>query len=553
MSQQTVADVDAGTQTGEERARELATLLHIAQDITSNLSPDFLLREILEKLKTVVNFSNATIVRREGDLFHSVADWLELSDQPASRVKFPASNYLDQKVMASGRPLLIGDAHYDDTEEARDFRRQASHFLQTYYKSVRTWMRVPLIFKGETIGMLTLHNEQPNAYTAHHADLAMAFASYAAIALENAQIFAASQRRADQFRAINEAGQHITALLSEDELLEQTQKVIRDNFGYYFISIGLVDGENLLIRTDCDCGRTQLKVGEEGAMGWVAAHGRPLLIPDAAQDPRFIPAASGARTLSELALPIQLKDRLIGVLNIESDQRDAFGADDIVILQALANQLAVALENIRLYEQARQLAALEERQKLARDLHDSVSQALYGIALGTRTARALLEREPAQAAEPLDYIASLAEAGLAEMRALIFELRPESLQSEGLTAALIKQVEAARARHQLDVVVDFCSEPEASLEIKEVFYRVAQEALHNIAKHARANRVELRLENGDGRLTLSIRDDGQGFDPAGEFPGHLGLHSMRERVEAVGGMFRLESAPGRGTLIQVEI
>jgi signal transduction histidine kinase len=370
---------------------------------------------------------------------------------------------------------------------------------------------------------------------------------------EESLLLASSQRRAEQFRALNEAGRHITALLSEAELLLQTQNVIRENFGYYFISIGLVEGENLIIRTDCDCGRTHLKVGEEGAMGWVAAHGRSLLIPDAAQDPRFIPAVSGARTLSELALPIQLKDRLIGVLNIESDQRDAFGADDIIVLQALANQLAVALENARLYEQAHQLAALEERQKLARELHDSVSQALYGIALGTRTARTLLDRDPNRAAEPLDYIVSLAEAGLAEMRALIFELRPESLQSEGLTVALSKQAEAARARYQLDVITDFCPEPETSLEIKEALYRVVQEALHNVAKHARANRVELRLENGNGRLTLSIRDDGQGFDPTGEFPGHLGLRSMRERVEAIGGAFRLESAPGQGTFIQAQI
>jgi signal transduction histidine kinase len=211
------------------------------------------------------------------------------------------------------------------------------------------------------------------------------------------------------------------------------------------------------------------------------------------------------------------------------------------VLQSLANQLAVAIENARLYEQAGQLAALEERQKLARELHDSVSQALYGIALGARTARTLLDRgsDSAHALhDPLDYVLSLAEAGLAEMRALIFELRPESLKTEGLAAALTKQTDALRVRHRLDVQTTLCPEPDLSLDAKEALYRIAQEAMHNIGKHARASRVEVRLAE-DGA--------GVGFDPTGEFPGHLGLRSMRERAERLGGTFGVDSAPGQGT------
>ncbi len=144
-----------------------------------------------------------------------------------------------------------------------------------------------------------------------------------------------------------------------------------------------------------------------------------------------------------------------------------------------ANQLAVAIENVRLYERAGQLAALEERQKLARELHDSVSQALYGIALGTRTARAVLDRsdmtesEKSGLTEPLDYVLAQTDAGMAEMRALIFELRPESLQAEGVVAALRKQTAALQARHQIPVAVDFGPEPELPLAQKEMLYRVA--------------------------------------------------------------------------------
>ncbi len=220
---------------------------------------------------------------------------------------------------------------------------------------------------------------------------------------------------------------------------------------------------------------------------------------------------------------------------------------------AFANQAAIAIENARLFEQAQSAAILEERQRLARELHDSVSQALYGIILGADAARSLLERDPGRVAEPLDYLSSLAEAGLAEMRALIFELRPESLESEGLVTALEKRAEALKARHETEVKTDLSGEPRVSQEAKEALYRVAQEALHNTVKHSRATTVALRLGQGAGFVSLTVQDDGVGFDPAGDFPGHLGLKSMRERAERLGGTLELESSPGKGTRVRMRI
>ena len=213
----------------------------------------------------------------------------------------------------------------------------------------------------------------------------------------------------------------------------------------------------------------------------------------------------------------------------------------------------IAVENARLLVEVRGKAALEERQRLARELHDSVSQALYGIALGAKTARTLLDRDSTKVASPLDYILSLADAGLAEMRALIFELRPESLEREGLVAALEKQAAALRARHEIKVETDLCNEPDAPLEIKEALYRIAQEALHNIVKHAHASSVRIRMRCSPENVTLDVSDDGIGFEPEGDFPGHLGLHSMRERTERLGGTLAVESAPGKGTQIRAWI
>jgi PAS domain S-box-containing protein len=256
---------------------------------------------------------------------------------------------------------------------------------------------------------------------------------------------------------------------------------------------------------------------------------------------------------SWMGAPLFARDHMIGILRLDHIQPNFFTDEHIRLVTAFANQAAAAMENASLYEQAQELAGLEERQKLARELHDSVSQALYGIALGARTARALIERDPAKAFEPLDYCLSLAEAGLAEMRALIFELRPESLELEGLTAALSKQAAALRARHSLQVDVDLCEEPEVSLSTKEALYRITQEAFNNVVKHARASRVDLRLFKKRGRLILEVCDDGQSFDASGAHPGHLGLRSMRERIERAGGSLEIESAPGKGTRITARV
>src|SRR5437588_451721 len=206
-----------------------------------------------------------------------------------------------------------------------------------------------------------------------------------------------------------------------------------------------------------------------------------------------------------------------------------------------------------LYEQAQELVSLQERKRLARELHDSVSQVLYSIGLGAHTARGALEDDPEQAVASIDYVLALSEAGLAEMRALIFELRPEALELEGLLAGLSRQVVVLRTRYKLTVNVDLGEEPDLSLEMKQALYRIAQEALHNIVKHARASVVELRLTELADEIILEVRDNGKGFDPSAPFPGHLGLRSMRERATKMGGALTIESLPGQGTCVGVRI
>ena len=284
----------------------------------------------------------------------------------------------------------------------------------------------------------------------------------------------------------------------------------------------------------------------------LAEHRRQLMLEDSTYAPvhRWIREAEWDTVF---VVPLVSRGRTLGVIHFSYLQGQQPGEGERVFLGAIADQVAVAVENARLFSEARGKAALEERQRLARELHDSVSQALYGISLGVETARELLDRDPKEAAEPLDYSIALTEAGMAEMRALIFELRPESLKTEGLVAALEKQAAAIEARYRIQAQAYLCAEPEAPLEAKEAIYRIAQEALHNTVKHARASNVKIRMGRDPERITLEVFDDGAGFDVQGDFPGHLGLRSMRERTSRLGGTLKIESAPDMGTRIRAQI
>jgi signal transduction histidine kinase len=193
----------------------------------------------------------------------------------------------------------------------------------------------------------------------------------------------------------------------------------------------------------------------------------------------------------------------------------------------------------------------EERRRLSRELHDCLSQTLYAIALSARTARELLEGDAAAAAEPLDHVTSLVEDGIAEMRSLVFGLRPESLDNRGLAGALRALARTMSARYGLAIETQLSAETGAGAEAQQALYRIAREALFNAAQHADAGHVLVRLASGPGAVVLTVEDDGTGFDADGTFPGHLGLRSMRERAREAGGTLELDSSPGCGTRVRI--
>jgi PAS domain S-box-containing protein len=266
-----------------------------------------------------------------------------------------------------------------------------------------------------------------------------------------------------------------------------------------------------------------------------------------------LPAEAYGHARAVLIAPLMLGGRHIGGLTLMHRVPGYYTREHAEYVMAFAQQAAIAIENARLYEAVHDKAALEERQRLARELHDSVSQALYAIALNSAAAAESVRKHDARRTSRLvKQVRQLARAGLAEMRALIFELRAESLAEEGLVAALKKQAAAVEARHELKIRLAYGAEPELPLASKEALYRIAQEALHNVVKHARARDAEITLELDNSQVVMTVRDRGQGFEPSA-FPGHLGLRSMQERAEALGGTFSVESAPRAGTAVRVRL
>ncbi|MFC6592525.1 sensor histidine kinase [Deinococcus lacus] len=224
------------------------------------------------------------------------------------------------------------------------------------------------------------------------------------------------------------------------------------------------------------------------------------------------------------------------------------GPDELSFLMGMADHAGTALHAAELIDRATTRAGEQERARLARELHDSVAQALYGISLGAKTARATLETQPDKAATSLDYTIRLAEGGVSEMKALLFSLRPDALAEGGLVAALGQLAHALEARHGLRVHADLGAEPPLTPQAQAAAYRICQEALHNVVKHARASSVQLSAHTVSAaqEFRVIIRDDGVGFDPAQQAGGTLGQRSMRERAHEAGGALEVLSGPGQG-------
>jgi PAS domain S-box-containing protein len=256
-------------------------------------------------------------------------------------------------------------------------------------------------------------------------------------------------------------------------------------------------------------------------------------------------------------VPLAVKGRVIGGIGIAHAEADTFTIHQANLALTMANQAAITMVNAQLYEQAQALATLQERQRLAQNLHDAVNQSLFSAGLIAEVLPRLWERDPAKGRQSLEDLRRLTRGALAEMRGLLAELRPQVLIDSELGELLGQLGNAFTGRTNIPVVLTVVGEGALQEQgalpanVQVAFYRLCQEAFNNIAKHARASQVAILLEYDVGAVELHIRDDGQGFDPDHTPSGHYGLSMMRERAEAVGMILSVTSQPGQGTEIAI--
>jgi nitrate/nitrite-specific signal transduction histidine kinase len=376
------------------------------------------------------------------------------------------------------------------------------------------------------------------------------------------------RQRAEQLRAINEVGRKISSIVNLNELLPYVGNLLRETFHYYNVNIFLLEPSSgkLTLKALCLSGQRRvipvgvpLEVDEESIVGWVAQTGEPILANDVSEDPRYRAVEALRETKSELAVPVRIGDKVIGVLDIESIEVDAFGEADLFTAQTLADQLAVAIENARLYEETRQIAVMEERNRMAREIHDTLAQGFSGIILQLEAAEQTLGGEDSATERHLNQARSLARKSLAEARRSVWNLRPQALEQLSLVEALKQEIDKFSQSIEVNAKFNvFGARRDLEPELEAVLLRICQESLTNVRKHAKATEVEINLTFDESAVELSIRDNGVGFKSITangdeKKRSAFGLISMRERARGLGGTFEVQSMKGKGTLVRAVI
>jgi signal transduction histidine kinase len=550
--------------------RQQQNVRAVVETISGELELQPLLESILHHACQLIGAEHGTIglVDPALDVVRTAACYRMPADEAAAET--PRGVGLAGVVLERGTPVVL--ERYGDLPHPTqpDF---AGHSV----------IGMPIEWDGRMIGFLGIGTGSARLGADEVETLAL-FARPAAIAIVNAWRYEGERRRGERMALVARVARLVTGDLRLEELLQRAADAIHELLGFPNLAIPLVDPDHpdvLVLRVkgghskQRSPGEYRIPIGH-GIMGEAARTRATIMVNDVAADPRYVAAPGSEGCRAELAAPILLGDRLLGVVNVERDE--PFDAEDAAIVGIIADQLAVAIENARLYASAQQVAVLEERQRLARELHDAVTQHLSSLTLIAQTLAPSFARDREEGESRARRLVELSQAALDEMRVLLAELRPDSARRAGTRAADAPAGSArARLRHHglaqalallagdvssdaLPVAVELEPYLPRTLPEEEALYRIAQEALRNVVKHARASAARLRLATEGAATVLTVSDDGAGFTSSVESTGEhavqmggLGLLTMRERATAIGGTIRIDSSPAEGTTVEVVV
>ncbi len=436
-----------------------------------------------------------------------------------------------------------------------------------------SFLGVPILYKGQCLGNLYLTNKLgADEFTEADQALIELLAAHAAGAIQNARLYHATIERSRELEERNRelaalnavavaTSHHLDLNLVMAEALDQVLSVSGAEAGEIFLRNEANDEMVLALHrgtfSEAFQSITAFKLGE-GFPGQVALTGQPIVSSDLANDGRYLRKQVIAAGFKAYAcIPLSSRGKVVGSINLAARDPNTFDDSSLTLLIGIGHQIGVAVENARLYEQVAQLAVLEERQRIGMDLHDGVIQSIYAVGLQLEYIRGLIDDGNLhKARERLGAAVEGLNHTISDIRSYILDLRPLQFQGDDLVDGLRKL--AAEFKANTLVVTDLELAPEAnqhlSPEARIALFQITQEALANVAKHARASHTLLKLKADADHVTLEVKDNGQGLPPRGapRRVGH-GLLNMNRRAQAIGAEFEVISQPGRGTTIRVQV
>ena len=434
---------------------------------------------------------------------------------------------------------------------------------------------MPIVSRGRLVGFFGIGARPPRVLGEQDLSTLELFGRHAAIAIENAMRYQRERARNERMALIARVARLVSLQMEPRELVATAAQVIHEQLGYPNVVIPLLEKEHLVYRAHAGAYREMFKDEyrlhmSKGIAGAAARTRLVQICNDVSTDPRYVPPPQPIDVSSELSVPIVLGHEVFGVINIEG--RRPFEDEDVSSIQVIADHLAVAIKNAELFDESREAAVMRERARLARDLHDSVTQVLSSISMISQSLVSAWQRDPKEGERRAHRLEELAQMAFGEMRALLRELRPlvaaaehpgaalgsrEEVASYGLRRAL-QRLLAVLAPETPAVTLDFASYRYQVLEHEEAIYRICQEAIANALRHSGAANLTIRAcVQDDGWVRVEVEDDGRGFDvtaaPRQRLHGGLGMQTICERAIALGGRTTVDSAPGTGTRVVIEL
>ena len=557
----------------EHTQRELAEgLVRSAIAASSSLQLEEVLATILEQIRRAIPFQMADIAMVEGKTIR-VVGYLGIKGNHGAKQAMEGLYFLEDfplwiKVYSTHQPIFI-----EDTRDSPDWQ------VVPGMEWVRSYAAAPLIIKNQVIGFINLTSDHPGFFNQEMADRLVAFGAPAAVAIQNAQLYMAEMHARQAAESLSAAVQALTQTLNLDRVLDTLLEHITAITQSDTTGIALLEGETRLAARAAHGYERWTNLAQVLSIS-VEATTNPLLeavistrksvlVPETNTFPdwQVIPGLEAIRNW--LVVPLVANDKVIGVVGLGKTEAGYFTQEHIQWAEMLVGQATMAIQNAWLFEQVRagheRLQSLSrrlvevqesERRYIARELHDETSQALTALMFGLR----LMEQEvghPENLLARLAELKQLTDGILEDLHRLAMDLRPASLDHLGLVAALEQLVKVVCERYNLGVrfkTVGISEEVRLPDDVETALYRIVQEALTNVVRHARANNVDVILELQEGRSIIVVEDDGVGFDALEiHKSGHLGLLGMQERAQMAGGTLQVESRPGGGTTIVAEV